>query len=54
VAETEVRVGASVGVAVIRECDDDAGALLQRADEAMYAAKLRGKGVFQIATTSVA
>ncbi|NJC84272.1 GGDEF domain-containing protein [Planosporangium mesophilum] len=55
VAGTEVRVGASVGVASARaENGDDAGALLQRADEAMYAAKVRGKGGFQIATAPAA
>nr|WP_277349768.1 GGDEF domain-containing protein [Planosporangium thailandense] len=53
VAGTEVRVGASVGVAVIR-AGDDASALLQRSDAAMYAAKCRGKGTFEIATAPVA
>ncbi|GAA1821167.1 diguanylate cyclase [Planosporangium flavigriseum] len=49
VAGNDVRVGASVGVAVVRADADDASSLLQRADEAMYTAKLGGKGMFQVA-----
>ncbi|MGC9667665.1 hypothetical protein ACNTMW_14045 [Planosporangium sp. 12N6] len=41
------------GVAVVR-ADDDASALLRRSDAAMYGAKSRGKGRFQIATAPVA
>lgn len=40
----EVTVGASIGVAVVRPRDSDIGALINRADQAMYAAKRAGKG----------
>lgn len=40
----EVNVGASIGVAVVRPRDSDIGTLINRADQAMYAAKRAGKG----------
>jgi diguanylate cyclase (GGDEF)-like protein len=44
VEDAQVRIGASVGVA-IRDCGTDhAGEVLREADCAMYAAKLQGKG----------
>jgi GGDEF domain-containing protein len=43
-----------VGVAVIRDGNADASALLHEADQAMYAAKCRGKGMFQIAPVPAA
>jgi diguanylate cyclase (GGDEF)-like protein len=52
--EAEVQVRASVGVAVIRDGNADASAALHQADQAMYAAKCRGKGMFQIGTTPAA
>jgi predicted signal transduction protein with EAL and GGDEF domain len=46
--DAQVANSASVGIAVgsIGELDGDA--LLQRADRAMYAAKARGKGQYEI------
>ena len=41
----QIRIGASVGVALAPEHGDDADALLARADMALYAAKAAGKGV---------
>jgi len=47
----QVQVGASVGVTVSQAADVDA--VLREADVAMYTAKARGKGRFELATTSV-
>ena len=46
----EVRVGASVGVTVSHASRVDA--VLREADVAMYMAKVRGKGRFELAATS--
>lgn len=43
----EMAVSTSVGVAVSAGRDDDANALLKRADEALYLAKKAGRGVFK-------
>ena len=48
VAGREVAVHASVGVASAGSRDLDAEELLRRADVAMYRAKLRGKGTFDV------
>ncbi len=48
VAAREVAVHASVGVASAAERNVDAEELLRRADVAMYRAKLRGKGTFEV------
>jgi diguanylate cyclase (GGDEF)-like protein len=40
----ELRAGASIGIALDDEGSTDHGALLDRADTAMYAAKRAGKG----------
>jgi GGDEF domain-containing protein len=45
----QVQVGASVGVTVSQAADVDA--VLREADVAMYTAKARGKGLFELATT---
>lgn len=50
----EVTISASVGVAVASPDRDDAGELLRRADLAMYAAKRRGKGRYEVLTGSLA
>ena len=47
----QVQVGASVGVTVSEATEVDA--VLREADVAMYIAKARGKGRFELATTSV-
>jgi GGDEF domain-containing protein len=47
----QVQVGASVGVTVSQAADVDA--VLREADVAMYTAKARGKGRFELAATSV-
>jgi diguanylate cyclase (GGDEF)-like protein len=47
----QVQVGASVGVTVSGATEVDA--VLREADVAMYTAKARGKGRFELATTSV-
>ena len=47
----QVQVGASVGVTVSQAADVDA--VLREADVAMYTAKARGKGRFEMAATSV-
>jgi diguanylate cyclase (GGDEF)-like protein len=41
------RVSASIGIAVLREGENDAGALLRRADEALYMAKSAGRNTFK-------
>ena len=43
-----VRVTASIGVALARGPGTDPGTLLRTADQAMYQAKERGKGTFQL------
>ncbi|HZQ87938.1 MAG TPA: EAL domain-containing protein, partial [Acidimicrobiales bacterium] len=47
-ATGEIFIGASVGVAVASGTDQDAEELLGDADMAMYRAKERGKGVFEL------
>ena len=49
----DVTVGASVGVALARE-EDEADALLLRADRAMYEAKRRGGGQWILHTPAMA
>ena len=41
---SRVRVGASIGIAVCRDADTDADALIAEADTAAYRAKDRGRG----------
>jgi diguanylate cyclase (GGDEF)-like protein/PAS domain S-box-containing protein len=48
IADTEVTVTASIGVALARGPGTDPDALLRLADQAMYRAKDRGKGTFQL------
>ncbi|MGK5682193.1 diguanylate cyclase [Actinoplanes sp. URMC 104] len=48
----QVRVQASVGVAVAGGDERDASALLKKADDAMYAAKGSGKGSFRVAAAA--
>jgi GGDEF domain-containing protein len=43
------RVGASVGISLLPDHAADALTLLERADAAMYRAKRRGKGCFELA-----
>jgi diguanylate cyclase (GGDEF)-like protein/PAS domain S-box-containing protein len=42
-------IGASIGIAFIKESGDSPAALLRRADQAMYAAKQAGRGRVQLA-----
>ncbi len=44
ISGSEVRVGASVGIAALTPAHEDAGALLSDADTAMYRAKRSGRG----------
>jgi diguanylate cyclase (GGDEF)-like protein len=44
----EVAVTASIGVALARGPGTDPGLLLRTADQAMYQAKERGKGTFEL------
>lgn len=44
----QVQVHASAGVAVASGADVDAADLLARADSAMYVAKARGKGSYEV------
>jgi EAL domain-containing protein (putative c-di-GMP-specific phosphodiesterase class I) len=48
VGETQVFLSASIGVAVASSVDTDAEALLQHADTALFAAKRRGGGQYQL------
>ena len=48
----ELRIGASIGVAVYPPLEGDIDALMNRADQAMYAAKRAGKGRLHYAQTS--
>ncbi|WP_433304799.1 diguanylate cyclase [Actinoplanes sp. CA-030573] len=48
----QVRVGASIGVAVAGSDGQDAAAMMAKADEAMYAAKCAGKGSYRLASAS--
>ncbi|MBI5501550.1 MAG: diguanylate cyclase [Deltaproteobacteria bacterium] len=50
VEEHDFRLGTSVGIALCPVDGTEADALLQRADEAMYRAKKRGKGRFAMAS----
>lgn len=43
----EVRVGASIGIAMFPEAGSDVGILMKNADEAMYGAKEHGRGRYQ-------
>ncbi|HEX8986487.1 MAG TPA: EAL domain-containing protein [Rhodocyclaceae bacterium] len=43
----EIRVGASIGVALFPEDGDDALTLMKHADTAMYAAKSEGRGIYR-------
>jgi diguanylate cyclase (GGDEF)-like protein/PAS domain S-box-containing protein len=47
VGARELSVGASIGIAAAR-CDDGAEELLRNADLAMYQAKARGKGMYEV------
>jgi diguanylate cyclase (GGDEF)-like protein/PAS domain S-box-containing protein len=44
----EIKVTASIGVAIARGPGTDPNALLRTADQAMYRAKQQGKGIFQL------
>jgi diguanylate cyclase (GGDEF)-like protein len=44
-SDGEVKVGASIGIAVFPDDASEADVLLRAADDAMYAAKARGKGL---------
>ena len=48
----ELRIGASIGVAVYPPLEGDIDALMNRADQAMYAAKRAGKGRLHYAQTA--
>ncbi|MGH7686123.1 MAG: putative bifunctional diguanylate cyclase/phosphodiesterase [Candidatus Dormibacteria bacterium] len=48
VSEREVTLRASLGVALAANADSTAAELLRRADVAMYRAKTRGKGTFEV------
>lgn len=52
-ANQEVYVSASIGIAISRSEHDSADTLIQDADTAMYRAKERGGGVFEIFDTSM-
>ncbi len=47
VDERQVRVGASIGIALFPEAGDDVGALMKNADAAMYGAKEHGRGRYE-------
>lgn len=49
----ELRIGASIGVAVYPPLEGDIDALMNRADQAMYAAKRAGKGRLHYAQTAL-
>ena len=53
VGETELTVGASIGVAVFPDDGADADTLLRRADSAMYAAKRGGSSHFRLFAASM-
>ena len=46
--DRQIRIGASVGIALSPVHGEDAGTLLARADMALYAAKAAGKGTFKV------
>ena len=43
-----VTIGASIGVKLCRSDAEEVGAIIKRADEALYMAKKEGKGVFRL------
>jgi len=47
-AEREVAIGASIGIAIAEQTDDAAHRLLAHADAAMYRAKREGKGCYRV------
>lgn len=53
VADHELNVGASIGVASFPEDGRDAATLLKNADLAMYRAKQQGKGVYRLFTQAL-
>ena len=52
VDQHEVRVGASIGIALFPEAGDDGGALIKNADAAMYGAKEHGRGRYEFSTAA--
>ncbi len=51
VQEQRMPIGATVGIAIYPDHAPDAAQLLQRSDEAMYAAKKAGKNTYRLAST---
>ena len=51
IADQPVRIGGSIGIAMFPDHGDDAQALLNRADLAMYQAKAAGRGTYRFAST---
>lgn len=52
IAEQSVRIGGSIGIAIFPDHGEDARALLNRADLAMYQAKAAGRGTYRFAVAA--
>ncbi|MDA3832314.1 MAG: diguanylate cyclase, partial [Spirochaetales bacterium] len=48
----KMRLGASIGISIYPNDGDDIDMLLEHADQALYAAKAEGKGVFRYYSSS--
>ncbi|WP_170164841.1 sensor domain-containing diguanylate cyclase [Thiocapsa rosea] len=52
IGDENVRIGGSIGIAIFPDHGDDAQALLNRADLAMYQAKAAGRGTYRFAVVA--